>query len=158
MPTSKNVVPIRLLRGEVTATGEEVLVEQPVRPGRTKARKQKQMSMVNVIAMTRLRMSVAETRIFWCLVSHVPSKSGSVAYVQIGKIAEETGMHRVDVSKTMKALRDRRIVKTLSTGVHHINANIVFTGSFDDWNDADVLEEEPLWTRNGVDPVTGEVL
>jgi hypothetical protein len=157
MPTD-SPRPIRLLRGEVTATGEEVLVEQPVRPGRTKARKQKQMSMVNVIAMQRLQMTVTETRVFWCLVGHVPSKSGTVAFVQINQIAEETGIHRVEVSKTMKALRDRRIITTVRQGQHHINANIVFTGSFDEWNDADVMEREPVWTRHGVDPVTGEVL
>jgi hypothetical protein len=115
------------------------------------------MSMVNVEAMQRLQMTQVEARIFWCLVGHVPSRSGSVAFVQIGQIADETGIHRVDVSKTMKGLRDRRIIRTLRQGQHHINANIVFTGSFDDWNDADVLELEPIWHRHGADPVTGEV-
>lgn len=116
------------------------------------------MSMVNVDAMIRLQMTGTETRVFWCLVGHVPSKSGTVAYVQINQIAEETGIHRVEVSKTMKALRDRRIITTVRQGQHHINANIIFNGSFDDWNDADVLERDPIWTRRGVDPVTGEVL
>lgn len=149
---------LRLVKGTVDATGDSVTVGIPERRGRGKARKQKQMVMTNALAMTRLELSVPEARVFWCLVSHVPSRSGTVAYAQIGKIATETGMHRVDVSKTMKLLRDRRIVRTIRTGEHHINANIVFNGSFDDWNEADVAELEPIWTHHGVDPITGVVL
>jgi hypothetical protein len=156
MPTKPT--PIRLLRGEVTATGEEVLVQQPVRPKRSKARKQKRMSMVNLDAMVRLELTQMEYRVLWCLLSHVPSRSGTVAFVQISQIAEETSIHPVNVSKVMKGLRERRIVKTLRQGQHHVNANIAFSGSFDDWNEADVEELEPIWHRRGADPVTGEIL
>lgn len=149
---------LRLVKGTVDSTGDAVTVGIPDRRGRGKGRKQKQMVMTNVLAMTRLELSVPEARVFWCLVAHVPVRSGTIAYIGIGQIATKTGMHRVDVSKTMKSLRDRRIVRTLHTGQHHINANIVYNGSFDDWNDADVVELEPVWTHHGVDPTTGEVL
>jgi len=156
MPT-KPPNPVRLLTGEVLETGQTVIVEQPQRLGKTKARKKKRMSMINVDAMTRLELTTREARVFWNLVSHVPSRSGSVAFVLIGQIADETGIHRVAVSQIMRDLRDRRIVTTLRLGQHQINANIVYNGSFDDWNDADVLELDPIWRRHEVDPLTGEV-
>jgi hypothetical protein len=149
---------LRLVKGVIDETQEPITVGIPKNQGKRKARKAKRMSMVNIDAMTRLEMTQTETRVFWNLVSHVPARSGSVAYVQIGQIAKELGIHRVEVSKTMKALRDRRIVTTLTQGQHHINANIVFSGSFDDWNEADVEELEPVWARHGVNPHTGEVL
>lgn len=149
---------LRLVKGVIDETQESITVGIPKNQGRKKARKAKRMSMVNIDAMTRLELTQSEARVFWCLVSHVPSRTGTVSYVMIGQIAKETGIHRVDVSKIMKGLRDRRIVRTIAQGQHHINANIVFSGSFDDWNDADVEELEPVWHRHGADPVTGEIL
>lgn len=149
---------LRLVKGVIDETQEPITVGIPKTQGRKKARKAKQMVMTNVLAMTRLEMTQSEAKVFWNLVSHIPTRSGTTAFVMIGQIAKETGMHRVDVSKIMKALRDRRIVTTVAQGQHRINANITYSGSFDDWNDADVDELEPVWTRNGVDPHTGEIL
>lgn len=162
MGQEEKVIPLRrgdrAIKGFDDETGASITAFIPSPKGRKAKARQKQMSMVDVSVMRRLEMSVYEARVFWNLASHVPTRSGSVAYVSVKQIAEEEGMHRVDVSKTLKSLRDRRIIHTVRTGQHHINTHIAYSGSFDDWNAADGTELEPIWTRHGVDPITGVVL
>lgn len=162
MTEEGKVIPLRrgdrAIKGFVTETGEEVTSFIPDRRGRKRKARQKHMSMVDVDVMARLELSQYEARVFWKMMTHVPPRSGSVAFVTVKQLSEETGIHRVNVSKTLKTLRDRRIIRTLRAGQHHINTHIAFSGSFDDWNATDGTEAEPLWTRHGVDPITGVVL
>jgi hypothetical protein len=146
------------VKGWVDETGESITAFIPSPKGRNRKARQKQVSMVDVGVMRRLKLSVYEATVFWNIVSHVPPRSGSVSYVTVKKIAEEEGIHRVNVSKTLKSLRDRRIIRTIARGQHHVNTHIAFSGSFDDWNAADGTEAEPIWERHGVDPVTGVIL
>lgn len=162
MGENGKVIPLRAgdraIKGFIDETGESVTSFIPSQRGRKKKARQKQMSMVDVSVMDRLEMSVSEARVFWKIMTHIPPRSGTVAYCSVKQLAEETGMHRVDVSKVLRALRDRRIVRTLRAGQHHVNTHIAFSGSFDDWNATDGTEAEPLWHRHGVDPMTGVVL
>lgn len=148
----------RAVKGFVDETGDVITAFIPSPKGRKKTARKKQMSMVDVSVYARLELTVYEAKVFWHLMLHVPPKSGSVAYATVKQIAEETGIHRVNVSKTMKSLRDRRIIRTVRSGQHHINTHIAFSGSFDEWNATDETETEPIWTRSGVDPYTGVVL
>lgn len=162
MEAPGKVIPLRrgdrAVKGFVDETGEAITAFIPSSKGRKAKARQKQMSMVDVGVMDRLELSVYEAKVFWKIMKHVPPRSGSVSYCTVKQIAEETGIHRVNVSKTLKSLRDRRIIRTIRPGQHHVNTHIAFSGSFDDWNATDGTEAEPLWTRHGVDPVTGVVL
>lgn len=148
----------RAIKGFDDETGASITAFIPSPKGRNRKARQKQMSMVDVSVMDRLELSIYESRIFWKMMTHVPTKTGTIAYCSVKQLAEETGIHRVNVSKTLKSLRDRRIIRTIRPGQHHINTHIAFSGSFDDWNATDGTEAEPVWHRHGVDPLTGVIL
>lgn len=156
------VVPLRAgdraVKGFVDETGESITAFIPSAKGRKAKARKKHVSMVDVDAMFRLEMTASESRVFWAIARAVPARSGSISYITVKQIADETGIHRVNVSKIMKDLRDRRVIRTVRPGQHHVNTHLGFSGSFDDWNATDGTEAEPIWTRHGVDPVTGVVL
>jgi len=152
----KNVTRISTLKGTVDSTGEAVTVQQ-FRTAKRKGRR-KRVSMVNVDTMMRLQLSNQEGRVLWALLSHVPEKSGTIAYCTLAEIAHDTGIHPSNVAKVVKGLRERNIVKNLRRGQWHVNSHIAYNGSFDQWTVEDDVEPEPIWHRHGVDPVTGEVL
>lgn len=152
----KNVTRISTLKGTVDATGEEVTVQQ-YRTTKRKGRR-KTVSMMNIDTMKRLQLSNQEYRVLFALLGAVPEKSGTIAYCTLAEIAHETGIHPSNLTKVMKGLRERNIVKTVRRGKHHINSHIAYSGSFDQWGTEDTSEPEPIWHRHGVDPVTGEIL
>lgn len=146
---------VRTLRGQDVETGATVLV--PVFGHKKKKTKERKVvSMVNVGTMKRLELSTMENRILWVLLDHVPERSGTVSFVQVSQIAKETGIHPANVSKVMKALRDRRIVKTIRQGQHHVNAWIAYSGDFTSWSLDEDIEPEPIYVRNA-DAETGEI-
>lgn len=162
MGEADNVISLRsgdrAFHGVVNETGQAVTGFIPSPKGRKRKARQKMMSMVDVMSMSRLQLSMVEARVFWQIMAHVPPRTGSVSYCTVTQLADELGMHVSDVSKTMKALRERYIIRTVRQGQHHVNTWLVFSGSFDEWNATDDTETEPIWHRHGVDPATGEVL
>lgn len=116
------------------------------------------MTMVDNDVMSRLEMTGSEYRVFWAICTHIPKAGGSTAYVQVAELADDLGIAKSFVSRIMRALRDRRIIETVKTGVHRVNPWILWNGMMDDWVDESEEYPEPIYHRNGVDPVTGEVL
>jgi len=151
-----NIERVRTLRGQDVETGATVLVPVFGRK-KKKTKERKAVSMVNIDTMMRLDLTNQEYRVLWCLLRHVPERSGTISFVQVNQIAKETGIHPANVSKVMKGLRDRRIVRTVRQGQHHVNAWIAYSGDFTSWSVEEDVEPEPIWSR-GVDSTTGEVL
>jgi DNA-binding transcriptional ArsR family regulator len=159
--TGSNVTHIRR-RGDVLEegkpTGQQIeWEERRARRGNRKKRKIA-MTMVDTAVMTHLDMTGSEQRLLWAICSHIPKSGGSTAYVQVGQLAEELGVQKSFVSRTLAELRRRRIVETLRTGAHKVNPWILWNGMMDDWVDESEDYPEPIYHRNGVDPATGEVL
>lgn len=156
-----NVTHIRR-RGEVLdegkPTGQQVeWEERRARRGNRKKRKIS-MTMVDNGVISRLEMTGSEYRVFWTICSHIPKSGGSTAFVQVGQIAKELGIQQSFVSRILKELRERRIIETVRTGEHKVNPWILWNGMMDDWVDESEDYPEPIYTRNGLDPNTGEVI
>jgi hypothetical protein len=103
-PEPQNVIRLRAgdraIKGFDDETGASITAFIPSPKGRKAKARQKMMGMVDVKSMTRLQLSMVEARVFWQIVSHIPPRSGSVAYCSVSGLAEELGMHVSDVSKT----------------------------------------------------------
>lgn len=156
--TPNNVTTITR-RGTVLEDGKptDQQVEWEERRARRGNRKRKKisMTMVDNDVMTRLEMTGSEARVLWGLAAHVPKAGGSTAYVQVSRLAKELGIQQSFVSRTLRELRDRRIITTVRTGEHQINPWIMWNGMMDDWVDESEDYPEPIYSR--ANPTTGEI-
>lgn len=151
-----NVTPFRKI-GEVEGTGESVLAPRPSTGQRRKAAKKgHRVAMVDFDVFMHVEMTNAEHQVFATIVRHIPDRGGIQARVGVGEIAELLSMKQPNVSRVIKDLVARRIVKRIRQGVWEVNPHILYNGEFAEWNDSLAYWHEPIYTRN-TDAETGEV-
>lgn len=150
-----SVVSLHRLRGSVDETGQRVTMDVPRRRKRKRGWRD-HVSLLDVGVLNRLDLSALEYKVLFALMQFVPEKGGTEARVSIAEIAETVGVLAPSVSRIMRDLRDRRIVRTPRNGVHEVNPWITYSGDFDSWNAETENWPEPIWLR-GVDSGTGEV-
>lgn len=156
MPKGANdIVSLARVRGRVDETGQTVSMDVPRRRKRKKGWRD-HVSLMDIGVMTRLDLTGAEYRVLFCLLRHVPEKGGVEAHASIAEIADELTMKAPSVSRVLRDLRDRHIVRTIRQGKHEINPWLAYSGDFDSWNAETDGWPEPIWIRN-VTPTTGEV-
>lgn len=143
------------LRGKVDETQQSVTIEAPRRRKRKKGWRD-HVSMIDVGVMERLELSGGESRVFYCVLAHIPEKGGADAFVLAEEIAQRLGVSTSYVSKILRDLRDRRIVTKIRNGKYHVNTWLAYNGDFDSWNAEAENEPEPIWVR-GADVKTGEI-
>lgn len=142
-------------RGKVVETGQDVVLSIP-RKRRRRRGWRDHVSMVDVGVLGRLELSTLEYRVLFALLAGVPEKGGIESRVSNAELAETLGVAAPSVSRTMKALRDRRLVHTVRPGLHEVNPWIAYNGDFDAWGADTEKWPEPIWVR-GADSETGEV-
>ena len=113
------------------------------------------MSLVDIGVLNRIDLSGLEYKVLFAMLQRVPEKGGIEARVSVAEIANAIGVHPQSVSRVLKDLRGRHIVRTERVGVHQINPWIAYNGDFDSWNSESDGWPEPIWMR--VDTETGEV-
>lgn len=151
----ENVVSLRKYRGTVDDTGQQVSITVPRRSRRKKGWRE-HVSLLDVDVISRLEMTGSEMRVLFALMRHVAEKGGTESRCTIAEVADEIGMKAPNVSRIMKDLRDRHVVRTIRLGYHEITPWLAYSGDFDSWNAETNLWPEPIWVR-GVNPETGEV-
>lgn len=143
------------VRGKVVETGQAVEMDVPRRRKRKRGWRDR-VGMIDYLLLAKLEMSGLESRILFAIMAHVPEKGGTDAYCTMQEIADLLGVKQTSVSRAMKALKDRHIIRLVRQGRWHVNAWLTHNGDFDSWaTDAD-KDPEPIWVR-GVDPQTGEL-
>lgn len=150
-----NVVSMARVRGTVDDTGQRVTMDLPRRRKRKKGWRDS-VSLVDVGILTRLELSGLESRVLWMIARHIPEKGGNEARVALAEVADKTGIHPSDVSKIVRTLRARHLLRTVRRGVHEVSPWLLWSGDFDSWNAEADKWPEPTWVR-GADPDTGEV-
>lgn len=114
------------------------------------------MAQVDIGVLTRLDLIRLEARVLWTIVKHIPERAGNEARVSLAEIADETGIHSANVSRIVKALRERHLLHTERPGLHYVSPWLCWSGDYDSWNAEAEKWPEPIWDRN-VDGTTGEV-
>lgn len=152
--TSKIPKNVTILRGE-TESGEPVAVAQPRRRKRVKGWRDR-IGAIDFTLMAKLRLNGTQQRVLFTVMAYVPPKNGRIAYCTQADIAERTGIHRVEVAKTLAQLRDRHIVWNVRQGCWAVSAWLMYNGDYDSWSMECEEDQEPIWTR--IDPKTGEIL
>lgn len=151
-----NVTPLRKI-GEVEGTGEAVMAPRPTTGQRRKAAKKgHRVAMVDFDVFMLVELTNAEHQVFAAIVRHIPDRGGVQSRVGVGEIAELLGMKQPSVSRVIKDLLDRRIIRRVRQGVWDVNPHILYNGEFTEWNDSLVYWHEPIYTRNA-NTATGEV-
>lgn len=112
--------------------------------------------MIDYLCLARLETTGLENRVLMAIMAHVPKLGGGDAYCTMQDIADSLGVAQPSVSRTMQALKARHIISPIRQGRWHVNAWLMYNGSFDDWGAEAENDPEPIWTR-GADPKTGEV-
>lgn len=146
---------IARFKGTVDDTGQTVSVNVPRRRKRQKGWRE-HVSMVDLDVITRVELTGAEHRVLFNIAARIPQKGGVEARVSVNEIAAGCEMKPQNVSKIMKDLRARNILRTLRVGVHQITPWLLYNGDFDSWNMETDEWPEPVYVR-GVDAETGEV-
>jgi DNA-binding transcriptional ArsR family regulator len=90
------------------------------------------------------------------MLGHVPEKGGCESHCTLAEIAADVGVLAPSVSRVVKDLRGRNLVRTIRQGKHEINPWIAYNGDFDSWNSEAEDWPEPTWVR-GADAETGEI-
>lgn len=143
------------IKRDGVATGEVAEWEERKRARYGRKSRRIKMTMVDTDVMTHLEMTATESRVLWGLIAHIPKGGGHTAYVQVSELAKELGMAQPNVSKVLKALRSRNIVKSVRTGQHQVNPWIAWKGEMVDWVAESEDWDEPTYVR--ADMTTGEV-
>lgn len=152
--TSKIPPNVTVLRGE-TESGEPVAVAQPRRRRRVKGFRDR-TGLIDFTFMAKLELTQYQMKVLFAVMMHVPPKGGRIAYCTQSDIARVTGIHRVDVAKTLRVLRERHIVVNKTAGQWIVSAWLMYNGDYDSWAMECDEDQEPVWMRN-VNPDTGEV-
>lgn len=109
-----------------------------------KRRVSQSFAMIDAESIGMLDLSRQEYRVFSFLLSKVDG-SGEIR-VTNAYIAKSIGMTAVNVSKTMRLLRERQIVLAEGYGVWRINAWIAWVGEWKKWGKAAADDPEPTWS------------
>lgn len=152
----KNVASMAEYRGKVDETGQQVTVRVPRRSKRKRGWRM-HVAMVDFDVLTRLELTGSEMRVLNALVRHIPERGGTEARTWTSELAEEMGVSQQFISRTIKPLRDRRIVRTPARNVFEITPWLLYNGDFSSWNAEAEEWPEPIWRRDGADVYTGEV-
>lgn len=105
-------------------------------------------ALVDMSRMSELVLTTTESRVLWCICDSLSKGSGSIARIGTGEIAERTGILSQNVSKTLRSLRDRRIITRERNGVWAVNPWLIYAGSAEDWEAATDGHPEPEWSRS----------
>jgi len=148
-------------------TGEvwtDIVLNEPVAPKpagrpantRTRIRKGRQgkvtknFAYVDVESMAMLDLTRQEYRVFTFLCSMIDQGTNHIRVTGV-YIAKSIGMTQNNVSRTLKALRERNIIIAVDHGVWRINSWIAWKGNYDKWFKATGGDEEPYWTQAELD-------
>lgn len=124
---------------------------------RTKRRKGWRMhvALLDIDVMIRLELTGYEHRVLFGLAAYIPERGGIEARTTATELAAQLNTSPQYVSKILKALQDRRIVKRVRNGVYEINPWVLYNGDFSSWNAEADEWPEPIWRRDGADLTTG---
>lgn len=114
------------------------------------------MSLMDIDNMVRLELSMQEHKILFGLLAFIPEKGGGEARVTTSELADRLSMKPQNVSRGLRSLRDRHVIRTPRQSVHEVTPWLAYSGDFDSWNSEVDGWPEPIWVR-GVDTETGEV-
>jgi predicted transcriptional regulator len=141
------VTPLAHYTGIVGSTGEVIDVVAPAVRGRhTRKGRRKVFAMVDLESLDRLQLTGSEWRVLHRIMRAVNPETNE-ARVVLTEIADEMGVKNPSVYRTMRELRERRIVVTRRQGVHKVNPHIMYRGSNADWDIATEYEPEPIWRK-----------
>lgn len=133
--------------GYITATGEEVTVMIPEKRAARRRTRRRVYGLIDLEAMARLEMTAAEYQLLFQIASHVNLETGE-ARVTVREIARRLGRASSNVSNTLAALRERRIVTSPRPRVHVVNPHLLYRGSNKEWDIAmESVVGEPRWRR-----------
>lgn len=104
-------------------------------------------ALTDLESMDRLELTGAEWSVLHRIMRGVNTETNE-ARLSVQEIADDTGMARPNVSRIMKALRERAIIYTLRDGVHRVSTHLMFRGSVPDWDEATDVEPTPIWKRD----------
>jgi DNA-binding transcriptional ArsR family regulator len=127
-------------------TGEVFDLAMSARVGRRRKAKRKMYALMDLEALDELELTGSEWEVLHCIMRAVNPETNE-ANISISEIGDRVGVAPQNVSRSMKELRDRRIVFTLRLGTHRVNAHIMYRGSNADWDIATDTEHEPTWKR-----------
>lgn len=157
MSRAENTVSMARFKGHVVETGQSVQVEVPRRRKRVRGQRER-VALLDLNNMARLELSGLEHRILIAIMSAVPEKGGTVAFITGTEIAEKVGSTQPAVSRALRSLRERRVIlkPDARVGRYQVNAHLMYNGDFESWAAEADVTPEPIWTKN-VDLSTGEV-
>jgi DNA-binding transcriptional ArsR family regulator len=156
MEQPSNVTPLRQI-GQVMGTGEPVLGPKPYTGQRRKAAKKgHRVAMVDFDLFMRVEMTNAEHQVYAAIVRHIPDRGGIESRIGVGEIAQMLGVKQPNVSRVIKDLLERNLIRRVRQGVWLVNPHLVYNGEFVEWNESLSHWDEPVYARN-VDQNTGEV-
>ena len=114
------------------------------------------MALVDLDVFMQVELTNAEHQVFTAIARHIPDRGGIQARIGVGEIAEMLSMKQPSVSRVIKDLLARRIIRRVRQGVWDVNPHILYNGEFAEWNDALAYWHEPIYVRSA-DTITGEI-
>ena len=125
-------------------------VPQPV--GRKKRRGRKtgmQYVMVDSQSMGELELTPSEHRIVAKLLEVADRYDESRSRISSTLLSERLGMDISNVSRTLTALRNRRIIFKEGPGYWRVSPWYAFAGAWAEWDSTAKKFPEPVWKRDG---------
>lgn len=148
-----NVTPLVTYEATNQRTGEVFDIEGPAFRRGKKRGKKRMFALMDLESLDRLELTGQEWAVLHKIMRSVNVDTNE-ARIMVGEIADTLGIAQPSVSRVLRTLRDRRIIKTLRLGVHRVNPHVMFRGSAQDWDTVTENEREPVWHR----PASGSTL
>jgi DNA-binding transcriptional ArsR family regulator len=150
-PVTGEVSPILELNEPVgpKKTGRPANTRTRARKGRV-SKVTKRFAYVDAESMSMLDLTRQEWRVFQYMIGMIDQGTNTIRVTGVF-IAKSIGMTQANVSKTLKALKERNIIIQEDHGVYRINSWIAWTGSYEKWFAATGGDDEPYWTQAELD-------
>lgn len=150
------VVSMASYKGRVDETGQAVTVRVPRRSKRKRGWRM-HVVMLDIDVMMRLDLTGSEMRVLHAIAAHIPERGGTEARTFSWELAKELGVSQQFVSRTIKPLKDRHIIRAPYRHVFEVTPWLLYNGDFASWNAEAEEWPEPIWRRDGADVETGVV-
>jgi hypothetical protein len=134
--------------GEAVVLSEDVFIPENAQR-RMPFKVGKRFAYIDPQVMSRLELTAAQSKVVMRLLLHANIELG-LCFAPTKMLAQDMGVAGSNVSRTLKQLSDRRIIRREAPGAYVVSPWVAFFGEYAEWHKTARTWLPPIWDNNPV--------